>query len=61
MKSLKATKVFCVFDNKGNCIPYTSSYYRKFAINAFIDGTEWSWKEWQKAGWRVAKVDIVPL
>jgi hypothetical protein len=50
--------MYIIVDKKGNGIIYSLSYQKKTCINSFIKGSNLTWNQTKKFGWKCMKVDV---
>ena len=51
-------KMYVIIDLKGNVIPLSINYGRKYCIENFLCDSGVSWKEAKKIGWQCKKVNV---
>lgn len=57
MKDLFRT-MYIIVDRKGNGQTSTLSYQKKMCTDAFIKGSNLTWLQTKKLGWKCVKVDV---
>ena len=50
--------MYIIVDRKGNGIPLSLSYQKSTCIKSFIQGSNMTWGQTKKHGWKCIKVDV---